>query len=179
MKFFRLSRPRNRRHPSRRYPLYAAAGAFAALAIALLVVGILRGRDASMLSENRAQLSSRIQSDLNMVLRAYDEMSLPKADISGSVLPTMRMHLYAADALNDVMTDIYGEDYSVIDSDFYHQITQTIDEIDKSISLGLTTDSATDQLGAYMLQMEGVLASRYGSDGVLLPKTAALNTTAP
>lgn len=172
MRFFHLKRPRSLQNRSRQYPIYGAVGLILALCIALGVMTFLKVREDRQVNFAHAQITSGIQSELTMVLRTYDQMSLPRADIAGDLLPTMGKHLYSAYALNTVLTDVYGKSQSILGNEFYNQITSAIDEIDSDISMGKIVDVKQSALSGCMVQMQGVLAARFGSDGLLLPQTA-------
>lgn len=171
MRVFQLKRSRNLANRSRFYPLYALAALSLTLAIALGVVGVLKARDSRVLSANREQLRSGIESDLTMVLRTYEQVSLPRADVAGELLPTMRMHLYSAYSLNNILTDTYGANSSVLDYELYNQLNAAMDEVDRQINAGQIVDYKSATLTSYIGEMQGVMAQAFGTGG-LMPQTA-------
>ncbi|MBR2571111.1 MAG: hypothetical protein IKE30_03145 [Clostridia bacterium] len=152
------------------YPLYACAALIVALAVALAAVCVLKARDARLLRFNREMLIDRIETDLNQTLRSYDKMALPNADVAGDILPDMRQHLYAADALNEVLVEVYGESWSVLDHDDYREIESVMDEVEKQISFGQKPEQARARLAAYMMVMQGRLTARFGGEALLMPR---------
>lgn len=170
MRFFRLKRPRATAHRSNLYPVYAVVAVITALALALGVVSVLLVRRAQSLETGYDALTGHIQADLNLALRKFGEASLPKADLAGEIVPTMRMYLYSADSFNEVLTDQYGE--SVLDEDLYQQITLALDDIERRVNAGQSTDSVLSQLGQYMATLETNLASKFSYNNLLLPQTA-------
>lgn len=167
MRFFHLKRPRSPQNRSRLYPMYGLVGLILALSIALGVMTFLRVRDNRQLNFTHEQLRASIQSDLTMVLRTYDEMSLPNAKIATLLLPTMRKHLYSAYTMNNVLIDAYGVSQSILGNDFYTQVTDAIDDVDRKISQGQIVDVTKIELGSCMAQMQNVLAAHFGNDGWL------------
>lgn len=171
MRFFHLKRPRNYQSKSMRYPLYAMALLSLVLAVALAVTLIMKNDDTRMANLGREQLKSSIQSDLTMVLRTYDQLNLPRADIQGELLPDIREHLYTAYAMNNVLSSVYGKGESILDNEFYTQITLAVDEIERQINMGQIVDIPASSLTSCMLKMKDELARAFGEDS-LMPQTA-------
>jgi hypothetical protein len=173
MRFFRLKRPRAKAHRSNLYPVYAAIALFAVLAIALGVVSGLMVSRAKRLETGYNALINHIQTDLNMALRKFDDASLPKADLAGDIVPEMRMYLYSADSFNDVLTQQYGGDASVLDDALYQQITLALNDIERLVRTGQSTDEALLQLGQYMATLQTTLSDKFSFNNLLLPQNAA------
>lgn len=172
MRFFRLKRPRATAHRSNLYLVYAVISLIAALVIALSVVSFLLTQRAKRLETGYNLLAGHIQTDLNMALRTFDQASLPKADLSGEVLPGMRMYLYAADSANEVLTDQYGQGSAVLDENLYQQISLALDDIDKLVKKGQSTDNALSQLSQYMATLKTNMEAKFSYNNLLLPQTA-------
>ncbi len=168
MRFFQLKRPRSLQNKSRLYPTYGLVALVLVLAIALTVIGIQKSREGRMLISAREQLKSSIQSDLTMVMRTYDQLNLPKADISGTLLPVIRQHLYSAYAMNTVLADVYGNEHSILDNGFYTQIMSAVDEMDSQIGRGIIVDVTTSALSGCITEMRNNLANSEG----MIPQTA-------
>ena len=172
MRFFRLKRPRATAHRSNLYPVYAVIAVFVALAIALSVVSILLTQRSKRLEEGYNVLAGLIQTDLNMALRAFEESGLPGADLSGDVVPAMRMYLYTADSLNEVLVDQYGKGASVLDENLYQQINLALDDIVKLVNIGQSTDAAITQLSAYMATLKTNMEAKFSYNNLMLPQMA-------
>ena len=172
MRFFRLKRPRATAHRSNLYPVYAVIALIAALAIALAVVSVLLSQRAKRLEAGYNALAGHVQTDLNMALRTFDEASLPKVDLAGEVVPGMRMYLYAADTANEVLVDQYGQGASLLDENLYQQITLALDDIEKRVAKGQSTDSALTQLGQYMATLKTNMESKFSYNNLLMPQAA-------
>lgn len=172
MRFFRLKRPRATAHRSNLYPVYAVIAVFVALAIALSVVSVMLTNRAKRLETGYNTLVAHIQTDLNMALRTFEQSSLPKADLAGTIVPGMRMYLYSADSFNEVLTDQFGQGASVLDENLYQQINLALDDIEKLVNVGQSTDDALSQLSAYMATLKTNMESKFSYNNLLLPQTA-------
>ena len=172
MRFFRLKRPRSTAHRRNLYPVYAVIAVFVALVIALSVVSILLTQRSKRLESGYNVLAGQIQSDLNMALRTFEASSLPNVDLAGDMAPTMRMYLYTADSLNEVLMDQYGKGASVLDENLYQQITLALDDIVKLVNIGQSTDNAMQQLSSYMATLKTNMEEKFSYNNLLLPQMA-------
>jgi hypothetical protein len=154
------------------YPVYAVISLLAVLVIALAVVSVLLTQRAKRLETGYNALAGHIQTDLNMALRTFDQASLPKANLAGEVVPGMRMYLYAADTTNEVLIDQFGKGAAVLDEDLYQQISLALDDIEKLVNVGQSTDNALTQLGQYMATLKTNLESKFSYNNLLLPQAA-------
>jgi hypothetical protein len=172
MRFFRLKRPRAKAHRSNLYPVYAVIAVFVALALALGVVSLMLTQRAKRLESGYNLLAGHIQTDLNMALRTFEQASLPKADLAGDIVPGMRMYLYAADSFNEVLVDQYGSGASVLDESLYQQINLALDDIEKLVKVGQSTDDALLQLNQYMATLKTNMEAKFSYNNLLLPQMA-------
>ena len=172
MLIFKRKRTRNYHHPRERYVTYAVAGG------CLLVVGILvfllvgRMNSERTMRIAREEMAAAIQSNVNSAIRIYDSVDKQSSEIP-NLLPIMKQHLYTAETVNRVMVSAFGTQYSVYGSIEYAAFDDAASEIDRLVSAGQSTERASEGLYAYMTDMEKMLMARFGSDGVLLPRTAA------
>ena len=169
-----LQRKRRRDYRHRQISPFIWVGL--ALVVALfawaLVAQIGKNQLSAQLSGTRDQLAVRIQDNLNQALSGFDEMSRRSTDAQRELLPEVKRYLYAADLLNDMLRDIYGENYSLMDENLYGLMESTMDEYAQLLSQGQSATEAHDSLSAYMDQISGVLSTRFGVNGMVLPKTA-------
>ena len=84
----------------------------------------------------------------------------------------MRMYLYAADTANEVLVDQYGQGASLLDENLYQQITLALDDIEKRVAKGQSTDSALTQLGQYMATLKTNMESKFSYNNLLMPQAA-------
>lgn len=169
MPFFRLKRQRNLEHRSTLYPAYIAGGVILALAVALVVMCVLHARANGRLSTQREFLIGQVQSELNQVVRAFSQVDLPTADISGSIVPTLRQHVYAADLIDEALEDGFGTEAALFDHALYQNITLCLDELATDIKTGQSTAGSVDALREYIVQLESMLTARFASVNMLMP----------
>lgn len=166
-----MSRSRNYLSKARRYPVYGLTVLSCVLAVALCVAVVFGYRSDQKAELSRSHLRTSIQSDLTMVLRTYDQLYLPRADMKGTLLPDMREHLYSAYAMNNILTSVYGARESILDNGFYTQITGAIDTIERQIDMGSVVDVQSSDLSGCMVDIEEKLVSIFGESS-LMPQTA-------
>lgn len=148
------------------------------LGVWLTVAQVHLNRAQDQLNQNREQLAERIQGDLNMVLKSYDELDRRNVDVQGDILPALRQHLYTAYALDNILIDSYGQNYSVLSSELYQNIENSLAGFDRLLANGQDIESAQADLSVYMVEVATLMEQRFGADGLLLPKTA-IQTSAP
>ena len=172
MKTLRLKRGRNPVHRTRRYPLYALLIALVAVSVALIIVSVAKKNITTAYERGREQIALSIQTNINEALRAFDRIALPGADVEGDILPSMRTHLYAAKALNDTMVDTYGAGSAIFENELFTQIENAIDQVEKSIVAGQSTQAARETLASHMTRMETAMAERLQGSEVFRSRTA-------
>lgn len=146
----------------------------AALLIFAAVFG-LAGRSSAhkQLQETRDALSASIQDNMNQVLNQYDSMARKNnTTIAEDVLPSMQQHMYAARTLNSLLTEAFGEKYSVLSSELYASFEEAVAAYEKQISMGQSTADAAEQMTRCMNGIETALNDRFGKEGLLAPVTA-------
>lgn len=174
---FKRTKRRNYHNPRNKYLLSSIAGAFALLLI-LTIIGFAGKNGLQMqLNETQDMLAASIQSDMSKALNSHEGINRKSADLPGEILPTMRRHMYAAYEMNRVLTETYGEDYSMLDSDQYDSFESIMDELDQLIAAGQSTDPAKEQLAICMENLKMSLSNRFTAEGSLLPKTASATTS--
>ena len=144
---------------------------------ALLLVAVfgLVGRSNAMkrLDRTREALTASIQDNMNQVLNQYDGMARKNnTAIAEDVLPGMQQHMYAARTLNALLTESFGEKYSVFSPELYSSFEEAVAAYEKQISMGQSTTDAAEQMNRCMSGIETALNDRFGTDGLLAPRTA-------
>lgn len=170
---FKRTRKRSYQHPGEKYFFYSIAGVFALMLVMLVVAFSGRNRLNTQLCEAREMMAASIQTDMNQAFSSYDGINRKSADLQGDILPAMRQHMYAANSMNKVLSETFGKEYSMIDKELYDSFQAIMEEFDKQLSAGQSTESAKEQLVACMNGMVAELGNRFGADGLLLPKTAS------
>ena len=144
MNVLQRKRRRDYRHRQISPFIWVGLAMVAALFAWALVAQIGKNQLSAQLSGTRDQLAVRIQDNLNQALSGFDEMSRRSTDAQRELLPEVKRYLYAADLLNDMLRDIYGENYSLMDENL--TVFQTIDDVAK----GDIRNKIKDLLGAFM-----------------------------
>ncbi|MDL2206276.1 hypothetical protein LJC33_05125 [Eubacteriales bacterium OttesenSCG-928-N13] len=167
---FRLKHSRRPGNRVRLNPVYVLCALVLALAIALTVVSVMKARSDRLVYDSREELRTGIQNDLTMIMRTYDQFTLPRVDVAGSLLPTIRTHLYSAYSLNNVLIDVYGMDASIVSHEFYTTVSNAIDQTNREIEAGQRVDFTENPMTACMAEMELLLVNSFG-EGSLLSQT--------
>lgn len=174
---FKRTKKRNYHNPRETYIRSFIAGAFALLLVFAVVAVSGRSRLQTQLSETQDILAASVQSNITKAMNSYEGINRKSADLSGDILPTMRRHLYAAYGMNRVLVETFGEEYSMIESTQYEQFENIMDQFDRLIASGQSTDPAKESLALCMEDMKNSLTNRFTAEGSLLPKTASATTS--
>ena len=170
---FKRTRKRSYQHPWRQYFIYGVASAFVLMLALTIGAFASRGRMAARLEEAQEMMAAYIQRDMNEVLDSYVAIDRKSADLAGDILPTMKKHMYSANSMNRVLTETFGDRYSMIDDEQYESFESIMDEFDNLLATGQSTSPAKDRLVTCMDSIKLTLANRFTTDGSLLPKTAS------
>lgn len=168
---FKRTKRRNYTHPGEKYMLAGAAGIFVLLLVLTLSAFSAKGSLQMQMNDAREMMAASIQRDMNQVLSSYEAIDRKSANLAGDILPTMRQHMYAAYEMNRVLTQTFGDEYSMIDAEHYDAFQSVMDQYDQLLAAGQSTDPARENLTACMTNLEQVLANRFTADGGLLPRT--------
>ena len=137
------------------------------LLIALCINVIMRANMQSKYAAVRNEIGEELYSQLYMLCQTSDQVSVPGADLEDTVIPQLRDYFVAAQALNNVLYNAYGEQYLVIDSDLESEMEDVFDAFNTAFKSGKGTDDAESALESCVASIREVLTSRY-SDDILL-----------
>lgn len=165
---------KNRQLP---WQAWVALAACLGIIVWLIVAQVGKTQANHLLAQTREQIAVRIQGDMSLALNSFDELEQKNATGQAQALSTVRQHMYTAYILNGILTETYGDEYSLIDNENYYQMESALDEYAKQLALGHSGSEVKSSLAGHMNQIASTLNSRFGVNG-LLPKTA-LNSTAP
>ncbi len=169
MTSFKRSRTRSFEQQGEKYLLITLAGAFILLVVMLLFASSGRNRLQNQMDEGMEIIAASIQRDVSDALSSYRAIDRKSADLEGYILPTMKKHMHSAHSMNRVLTEIYGEEYSMIDEATYEQFQAVMSEFDRLLAAGQSTTSAKEQLIPCMNSFQNMLLNRFTEDGKLLP----------
>jgi len=176
---FRRTKRRNYTHPGEKYMIFGVAAMFVVMLIIMLGASSGKNRLETQLNETREIMAASIQRDLTQALRTYENIGRKNADLADDLLPAMRLHMYAANEMNEALSETFGEEYSMIAPEQYKTFETIMDEFDQLMAAGQSTDPAKEKLTACMSGLETALANRFTADGSLLPKTASTASQNP
>ena len=150
-----------------------ALAAFA-LVFAVALFGLIsRSNALNRLEQTRDALAGAIQDNMNQVLNSFESMSRKSnSDIVEEVLPSMEQYMYTASTLNAVLTDSFGEKYSVLSHDLYADFEAVVQEYANQIAMGQSTSAAAENMTTCMNDIEQTLTDRFSEDGLINPRTA-------
>lgn len=168
MKLLRSKGPRYMKtNPAAMTKVYVIAGLAFVVCVALGVMSYLTVRNGQQANQARLQLRSGIETDLTQVVRTFEEISAPRADVQGTLLPKMRTHLYSAYAFNRVLTDAFGQGETVLDNQLYRDMEGAMDAMDKLIDQGQGITAAQGTLEEYVQQVRVILSGNLAGDSMV------------
>ncbi len=169
-----LQRKRRRDYRLRQVPpvVWVLLALAAALLFGAVTAQVSKGRLNDQITATREQLAVRIQNNLNQALTSFDEMGRKNIDGQRQLLPEVKRYLYTADLLNDMLRDGYGDNYSLMDENLYALMESAMAEYERLLTQGQSAAEVHESLSAYMEQISSVLNTRFGVNGMILPKTA-------
>ena len=129
---------------------------------------------------NRIVKSAAAGEKLDIVLEYYAYHRVPGTQpLVSEALPAIRRHMYAANEMNDILVETFGEDYSMIDQAQYESFESIINRYEQLLATGQSTAQTAEQLTECMEQFRIALSNRFTADGALLPKTASTASRQP
>lgn len=170
---FKRTKKRNYQHPGEKYFLYGIAGMFVLLLVLMLSAFSGKERLDDQLTETCEMMAASIQSDLSKAIDSYETIGRTSADLGTEILPEIERHMYAASSMNRVLTEIFGEEYSMIDDAQYESFQGILTEFEQLLTTGQSTESAQEHLTDCMKALQTSLSNRFTASGDLLPKTAS------
>jgi hypothetical protein len=105
-----------------------------------------------------------------MLCQTFDQVTIPGVDIQDGILPSMKNYYLAAQTLNTVLVNAYGERYQVLTPEAIAAIDSAFEEYRTAFRTGKTTESALASMQVCISQVREILATRYNAQGALQPK---------
>ena len=142
----------------------------AALLVAILVITCIsiniRSNMQREYSNVRNQLGSSLYSNLYMLTQTFDMTSVPNADIKNAVIPQMKNYFIAATAINEQLSNIYGQRYQVMSEADISTLRTTFSAYDAAFRSDAPTDLVQADMQLCMDRVKELLNARY-SEGIL------------
>ena len=120
-------------------------------------------------TQARDSVGEDLYTSLKMFTRSYDGVTLAGADVQGGILPSMWDYYTAATALDDAVTNAYGQRYQLLDPTTREAIEEAFEAFDDAFAQGDTTTEAVRNMTACVQSVEQLLATRYDAATRLLP----------
>ena len=169
-----VKRPKKRSlmNPKGKYLLWAGL-ALAAVMMAVGIAGLVgQARARAQMEELSEYMAKSIRTELNQVLQCYDTLDR-KSDTAAEQLASMKKYMYSAYAMNKILVESRGGDYSILDTATYNSFQTIVGEYERLLANGQATGTVKITLGDYMQSLEAELVSRFDSADLLLPQQAS------
>ncbi|NLF27890.1 MAG: hypothetical protein GX592_08325 [Clostridiales bacterium] len=144
----------------------------ALIALALIILVCIFAARAANIQNEYAELQKSVDgalySNLRMFIRSYEPVSLAGADIEGAILPTMRDYFSKAVALDGVISEAYGTDYTVLDEGTKAAVAAAFGAFDEAFRQGQSTAPAISSMSSCVQALEQTLLRRFDDDLRLL-----------
>lgn len=150
----------------KRVGVLAMGIALAATLTALCITIGIRSNIQSKYSSARDAIGENLYTELYMFCQAYDQISVPGADVQDVILPSMKDYYLAARTLNTALNDAFGESSAVLTDENLSAIDAAFEAYDAAFRAGRSTDDAQAAMTSCIQQIRTLLDTRY-SDGVL------------
>ena len=159
-------------NPKGKYLIWAGL-ALAAVMLAVGIVGLVgQARTRAQMDELSEYMAKSIRTELNQALQCYDTLDR-KSDSAAEQLVNMKKYMYSAYAMNKILIESRGGEYSFLDTATYNNFQTIVGEYERLLANGQATGTVKTTLGDYMHSLEAELASRFDSADLLLPQQAS------
>lgn len=152
-----------------RETLIAAGIAVLIALIAILCISInMRAHIQDEYASVRNKIGESLYSNMYMMMQTFDMTSVPSADVQNAIIPQMEDYFVASTTLNDVLSNAYGQKYTVLTADHTTALKNAFSAYEKAFAEGSSTDLAYADMLNCMEMVRELLACRF-SEGVLKP----------
>lgn len=138
------------------------------LLVTLCINVVMRANIQSQYTQARNETGEELYTQLYMLCQTFDQVSVPGQDIENVVIPLMEDYYLAAQTLNDVMSNAFGQRYSVLSQDDVSALDSAFNAYDVAFRGGKTTEEAQAAMQNCMNMIRTLLESRF-LDGVIQP----------
>ena len=138
------------------------------LLVTLCITVVMRSNIQSQYTQARNETGEELYTQLYMLCQTFDQLSVPGQDIENVVIPLMEDYYLAAQTVNDVMGNAFGQRYSVLSQDNISALDSAFDAFDAAFRGGKTTEEAQTAMQGCMDAIRMLLESRF-RDGIIQP----------
>lgn len=136
------------------------------LVVLLCITVNMRAHIQGAYSDARNEIGEVLYTELYMLCQTFDQVDVPGAEIQDIIIPGMNDCYLAALALNEAMTNGFGERYRVLSPDDVAALDNAFASYDTAFRSGKPTDDAEEAMRACISSVRAILAARY-PNGVL------------
>ena len=144
----------------------AAAALLLALFIALCISISMRSNIQKQYVDARNKAGEALYSNLYILMQTFDMTGVPNTDVQNAILPQMRDYFVASVPLNNLITQTYGQRYTVLTEEDVNNLTAAFTSYETAFRNNTPADLAQSNMRACMERIKELLNSRY-SQGVL------------
>ena len=138
------------------------------LVVLLCISNSMRSHMQSEYAGARDEIGEMAYTELYMLCQTFDQVTVPGVDIQDGLIPDMKEYYLAAQTLNNVLGDCFGEKYRVLTADNIAAVDAAFEAYDGAFRAGKATDDAQAAMQGCVDMIRNVLAERF-NDGALRP----------
>lgn len=136
------------------------------LLVTLCITMVMRSHIQSEYASARSEIGEELYTQLYMLCKTFDQVTLPGQDLQNAVIPKMKEYYLAAQALNNALYNAFGARYSVLPQETLSAMDQAFEAYDAAFKGGKSTEEAQGAMQSCMDVIQNLLGTRY-RDGIL------------
>lgn len=137
------------------------------LLVMLCISVVMRTNIQSEYAKARNEIGEEMYTQLYMLCQTFDQVTVPGQDLENVVIPMMEDYYLAAQTLNDVMGNAFGQKYTVLSQEMTSALDKAFEAYEAAFRGGKTTEEAQKAMQECMGMIRTLLESRF-RDGVVL-----------
>jgi hypothetical protein len=143
-----------------------ALSAILALIIALCISIGIRANIQREYTAARNKTGAALYDNLFILMQTFDSTAVPNIDVRNAILPQMRSYYIASITLNNLLGEVYGSRYAVLNEADLESLTNAFTAYEAAYQNNVSTDLARADMQLCMDRIKELLNTRY-SQGVL------------
>ena len=144
----------------------AALALIVALLVALCISIGMRANIQREYTSARDQTGAALYDNLFILMQTFDSTAVPNIDVRNAILPQMRNYYIASITLNNLLGQIYGTRYAVLNEADIESLTSAFTTYEAAYQNNTSTDLARADMQLCMNRIKELLNTRY-NQGVL------------
>ncbi|MEE1200900.1 MAG: hypothetical protein U0L09_09630 [Christensenellales bacterium] len=136
------------------------------LIAALCIISGSRAHIQSEYAKARNELTELLYTELYIMCQTFDQVAIPGAEIQDVIIPSMRDHYLAAQALNEALGAGFGSQNQMLDSHTLSALEAAFTAYDDAFRTGQPTDSAQNDMNLCVTAIREVLNGYQGLAGL-------------